>query len=278
MSSHILNDTYLRSLSIDLSSDQADLHISDTHKIWHLKNHIDLPTNCHMLLTVSAFSMGYTFYQFRENINNKFTVETYDGITTLSQEITIDEGNYDMRTICQHLNTKFTIVKGSLGLTTMSINFNKSSNKFYMTCLPVMNTITIKNNLAWKELGFDNADYIYSSVSHMPFPYTFNMGGDQLLFCRILNSDIHNINSLNYDGILCTIPCEYSFGQIIYYKPNELQYFKTYNFTPQNIEISILDASMKDINNLNTKSPWHISLSIHFSYNKEIRTPNIYNI
>ena len=64
------------------------------------------------------------------------------------------------------------------------------------------------------------------------------------------------------------MPLEY-----IYYRPNELHYFKTTSLLNV-IEVSILDENMQDIGSLNTNSGFRMTLSIHFSYNKEIILPS----
>ena len=114
--------------------------------------HIYPPPNSHFVIGLTAFNMPFTFYQIRENINDRFTITTFDGTTTLTETIIIPTGNYSMTTLGQQLNTLFTGIKSNLGLTTMGINKDKASSKYYMTCLPLMNTITFSDILCYKEI------------------------------------------------------------------------------------------------------------------------------
>jgi len=263
-----LNDTFFSSVNIDLISSDASVSYSDTHKLFELNTYIEKPKNSHYLVGLTAFNMPFTFYQIRENINDRFTLTTFDGVTTLSETIIIPVGNYTMAALGQTLNTIFTGIKGSLGLTTMGISVNKSTSKYYMTCIPLMDTITFSDVICYKEIGMSSADYVYSSVSVLTFIYVVNLSSDSSLYCRLHNSDIVNLNTKNINGVLCNIPCDYQPTEIIYFNPSDTQFFRSFNFNSKYIEISILDQDFNDIAVLNTESPFRLTLSIHFSYNK----------
>ena len=110
-----------------------------------------------------------------------------------------------------------------------------------MTTLPLKQEIQIKNILCWKELGFANSNTVtYSSLTNLQLPYCYNLAGDPSLYVRLHNLGIHNINSKKKDGILCNIPNTFMPLEYIYYKPNELHYFKTTSLLNV-IEVSILD-------------------------------------
>jgi hypothetical protein len=94
-----LNTTYLRSINIDLISSDANTSLSDTHKIFYLDQEIQVPQNTHALIALTSFNMIYSFYQFRENINDRFTLT----INGYSQVIVIDEGNYSITELISFL-------------------------------------------------------------------------------------------------------------------------------------------------------------------------------
>ena len=131
-----------------------------------------------------------------------------------------------------------------------------------------MDTITFSDVICYKEIGMPSADYVYSSVSVLTFIYVVNLSSDSSLYCRLHNSDIVNLNTKNINGVLCNIPCDYQPTEIIYFNPSDTQFFRSFNFNSKYIEISILDQDFNDIAVLNTESPFRLTLSIHFSYNK----------
>lgn len=271
MSSSLLNNTYLSSINIHLISNQANISISDTHKIFYLNKPIQYPPHTHALISLSSFNMPYTFYQFRPGVNNTFDIQTTDLSGNVNTEtITIDEGNYSISELASHINSSLTAVRLSLGLTTLSMTVNYTNNKIFFTALPLMASVEFQNILCWEQLGFANANTVaYTLQTNLQVPYIFNLAGDASLFLRVHNLGINNLNSNNLDGILCNIPNEYTYLNYIYYKPSEIQFFKTTSLLNV-IEISVLDQNMIDIGSLNLNSGFRLTLTVHFSYNKEI--------
>lgn len=266
--SSLLNNTYLSSINIDLISTDADTHYSDTHKLWFLNDRIIIPENTHILMGVQSFNMPYSFYMFRAGINDTFSITTDDGIEQTTQEITIDVGNYTSTQLINHMNTKFTAVKAGLGLTTLTMNVNSTTNTFFISALPLMQSITISNIKCYKELGFaDENDYVFNNVSTLTFPKMYNLAGDPSLYIRLHQNPLHNINSKHVNGLLCNIPVKAMYRSYIFYEPVEIQYFKVRK-SLLSVELSILDENLNDIAELNTASNWRITLTIHFSYDK----------
>ena len=136
MSSSLLNNTFLSSINIDLISNDADVSISDTHKVWYLNKSIIYPEHTHALIALSSFNCSYSFYTFRNGINNSFDIQTYDGVSYNSATITITEGNYSISELTSHINSLLTAERLALGLTTLSITTNYSTNKISITALP----------------------------------------------------------------------------------------------------------------------------------------------
>jgi len=270
MSSTLLNYTYLSSVNIHLISKDAKIHLSDTHKIFFLPEKIVPPVNTHLLIGLSDFNMPYSFYNFRSGINNTFDIETYDGSTTLTETITISEGNYSDVQLVSQINTQLTAAKTSLGLTVLKVQANYTTNKLYFTISPSMTTVKFKNISCWKELGFaDENDYGYTTETVLNLPYMYNLKGDSSLYVRLKGKGIKNLNSKNIDGILCNIPCDKLPLEYIYYYPHDIQYFKSTVNHLNELDIEILDENMNAIDNLNGKAGFRLTLSVHFSYNKD---------
>ena len=272
MSSHLLNNTFMRSVNIDLDGRDASVHKSDTHKIFYLNEQIRYPKNTHALIAVSSFSMPYTFYMFRTGINNTFDIETYDGVTTNTETITIPIGNYTIDELISQLNTLLTSAKVNLGLSTLNCIADYNTNKITFTALPLMNTVTFKNITCWKELGFESSsDKVYTSLSSLQLPYIFNLAGDANIYIRLSGLGIQNLNSKNnMAGIVCCVQNTFMPLEYIYYRANELSFFKT-NDLLNNIEVQILDSEFNDIGTLNTGISFSLTLTIHFSYNRRVQ-------
>jgi hypothetical protein len=265
MNNYLSNNHYMSSVNIDLISNDAVHSFSDTHKLFILNEQMTLPDNTHFVCGVQSFVCPYTFYNIRTGINDTFTITTPSD----SYLVTIDAGTYANTEMLSYLNTVFTTAKVALGLTTLSMNLDQNTNKFYLSVLPASN-VTISSPTCYKELGFQSptVGYSWTSATRCDFPYVYNMAGDTSLYIRLHHKGIKNVNSKNIHGILCNIPVGQMSGDFIFYNPTEIQYFKTTsNMT--NIELSILDDQMNDIGTLNTSTPWRITLTLHYSYNHD---------
>jgi hypothetical protein len=254
----------MSSVNIDLISNDANHSYSDTHKLWILEDKVSPPPDSHLIIGVQSFVMPYTFYNFRTGINDSFTITT----PTDSYDVVIETGSYCDFELMSNFNTLFTSIKSVLGLTTLSINLNQKTSKFYLNVLPASN-VTVSNVSCYKELGFESetVGYSWTSATTCNFPFVYNMAGDNSLYIRLHHKGIKNINSKRVSGILANIPVPQMSRQFIFYNPTEIQYFKT-NSSLGSIELSILDDQMNDIGTLNTSTHWRITLTCHFSYNK----------
>ena len=130
--------------------------------------------------------------------------------------------------------------------------------------------VQISNILACKELGFaDTSTKVYDLTTVINFDYQFNLAGDPSIYIRLQGQNVVNLNSKHIDGIIANIPVPSMYGEYIFYNPQEPQYFRCTS-NVHKLEISILDQDMKDIASLNSSSPWRMTFTFHFSYNKDI--------
>lgn len=264
MSSHA--NTYLSSINIDLHSDDADISVNDGRKIFNLKERVRVPVGTHALIGVSSFHCIYGFYQFRAGINDTFDI-TIDGQT---ETITIPEGNYVASSLISILNTALTTANLTFGLTTLTVAMNYTINKLYFTTSP-SKAVDFTNVLCWSELGFVSEDGAsYGSAQTHYVPNLINLAGDPSIYIRIQNQTIQNVNSKQISGVVANIPVGVPFGYYIFYAPSDIQYFRT-TLDLQKFDISILDQRMNEISVFNTNAPWRITLSVHFSYDKEVK-------
>ena len=263
----LIEPHYLSSLTIDVISSDADESISDTHKVFHLNEHINVPLNTHALIGLSSMNMVYSFYQFRSGINNSFDMTV--GATT--ETITITEGNYTVPQMVSHLNTLFTSAKATLGLTVLTCSANYQLDKFYITCAPA-SEITFDNILCWKELGFETSSFLVSASATTHYmPNQYNLAGDASMYVQLKNQGLgSNINTKKKSGIIANIPIQVMYGELIFFQPaSEIHYFRS-AINLHKLEISLLDENMDEIGTLNTSNPWRMTFNVHFSRNKSI--------
>ena len=267
---------YFQTVNIDCNSDDATTTLSECHKKFFFDNQIVPPPNYHLVVALSNFIMPYSFYQIREGVNDSFTITTA-GVNTVT--ITIDEGNYNVKTFVYYLNTLLEAVEVDLDCLLVSY-FNSSNNKLYFTSSN--ETISINLNFyngLYQIMGFNEGDNIYNNVGIFYCPITYNFSGTTALYIKLYNMGIRNLNSGNLCDIISCINVEVMPAGIIYYNPNQIEYFKINRDVINEIEIEVLDDNFMPLTKLNTR--FRFTLSVHFEKNekneKKIILPNVYN-
>jgi hypothetical protein len=252
---------------IILNAEDAILSINDTHKHFNMIDST-LGHQKHRLIGVQSFNMPYVWHTFASS-NNSFTITTFDGVTELSETVTMDTGTtYTISELMSVINSKLSLIKANLGLTSLSITYNSSKNLCYMNCSPVMNTLTISDILCYKQLGFSSEDdYVFTNAGTFNyFPKCPDLSGPSSLYIRLHNKKIRTYTSKqdgkDVDGIICNIPCMVWNTQIIFYHSENPQYHYSYGDLAK-IEISVLDNNLVPIESLDIPtSSFHLTLSI----------------
>lgn len=262
---------YRSSVNIDLSSRDADISLSDTHKIFYLKDNIKVPDNHHVLLGLQNFALPFSWYVFRES-KNEMTFKFYFTDDTTSEiTIMVDDGNYTSTELKRYINGKISGQLSSLGFTSLQVLEDLKRNKFYMSGVPVSKTldkITCTTN-CYKKIGFSDYEVeeeLILSDSKYYFPKCYFLCGTSVVYVK-LKHKMENVNSNYKSGIIATVYNEYVPGDIIYYKPTEIQYFK-YNLDDLSIDVDFLNEDYESIDTLNSAIPYHLTLTIHFAENK----------
>lgn len=264
------NDHYMNSINVNLISEDATRDISDTDKIFHLSDIVHQHPNSHFLIALSNFSMPYTFYDISDyRGNNTFSISFYDGVSTETANITIDDGNYNTSTLIDEINTQLTVFLATSSLSTLYITENQNQSTFSFVLSPARETVTFSNITLYKILGFPSVDdYVYSTeVTTCVLPYTYFLCGDQTFYVRVANKSLDNVNSRNVSGIVCSIDNDYMHGEIIYYKTNTLHFFK-FEGSLETLHVQVLNQEMQDIGPLNTSASFHMSFVVKYAYNK----------
>ena len=263
---------YFQTVNIDCNSDNATVSYSECHKHFYFDNIIMPPKNHHLVVALSNFIMPYSFYQIREGINDSFIITTA-GVNTVT--ITIDEGNYNVKTFSYYLNTLLEAVEVDLDCLLVSY-FNSSNNKLYFTSSN--ETISINFNFyngLYQIMGFNEGDNIYNNVGVFYCPITYNFSGTTALYVRLYNMGIKNLNSSDLSDIISCINVEVMPAGIIYYNPNQIEYVKINRDKLNDIEIELLDDNYMPLTKLNTR--FRFTISVHFEKNNNLEENKISN-
>jgi hypothetical protein len=129
-------------------------------------------------------------------------------------------------------------------------------------------------------MGFYENDNIYSNVSTFYAPFSYNFSGCTCLYIKLYNMGIRNLNSSDLCDIISCINIEVLPGGMIYYNPNQIEYFRINRDTLNEIEIEVLDDNFIPLSNLGTR--FRFTISVHFEKNnksEELKISNnqIYN-
>jgi hypothetical protein len=215
--------------TIILNAEDAVESLNDTHKRFNIISS-DLDHAKHRLIGVQSFNMPYSFHTFSSS-NNTFDIKTYNGVDEYTQTLTIDtDTTYTISELMSVINSKFSLIKSSLGLTSLSITYNTNRNKCYVNCSPVMETLTFSNISCYKQMGFVNSDdYVFNNaLTQNYFPYCPDLSGPSSIYIRLHNKKIRTYTSKpdgkGVDGIICNIPCMVWNTQIIYYHTDNPQF------------------------------------------------------
>ena len=263
---------YFQTVNIDCNSDNATVSYSECHKHFYFDNIIMPPKNHHLVVALSNFIMPYSFYQIREGINDSFIITTA-GVNTVT--ITIDEGNYNVKTFVYYLNTLLEAVEVGLNCLLVSY-FNSSNNKLYFTSSN--ETISINLNFyngLYQIMGFNEGDNIYNNVGVFYCPITYNFSGTTALYVRLYNMGIKNLNSSDLSDIISCINVEVMPAGIIYYNPNQIEYVKINRDNLNDIEIELLDDNYMPLTKLNTR--FRFTISVHFEKNNNLEENKLSN-
>ena len=124
-----LNTSYLGSKSIFLQSNEAQVSINDSHKIFFLNEVIEPPPDVTILAALTSFEMPYSMYNFNENQNDSISIKI--GATTFTASV--GSRNYT----ATQLATKITQLYSDTTTTGLAAavvcTYDTGSNRFIFT-------------------------------------------------------------------------------------------------------------------------------------------------
>jgi hypothetical protein len=219
-----------------------------------------------MLLSVTSVSLPNVINNITE-YNNKFSLQTNHSPTLTDFTITFPVGIYSAWTFRDYLNTQF--VAQSIPVTCIynvqtfryqfvsSYDFNiKNTDAYPTTCSSIIGVSKNSDN-----------EYIFPILAGPPYfsivmPSTINFVATPYVFLKIQNINLSNINSrgvINDTLIRFPVNCEY--GQMIQYRPSELN-----RFLIQKTDITSIQLKLEDVHNRPLSIPAGVELEVMLKF------------
>lgn len=266
-----MNETHLHSFNVDLSSINARQSGNDGDKTFFLNHGVDVPANMHMTVSLTNFVMPLSFYDIRST-NNTFDFELNFSDVLYSVSITIPEGNYTASQMKTQLNILFANEILNLNNTSVVVSIDNTKAKFLFTLSQEPTSCTISNCLPYRQLGFNTTDNVFNGLFFYS-PNIFDFAGSPVLYLRLVNKGLKNINSYNnFGGILAMIPVKAYPYELIFYHESQPQHFKVSNDISE-MNLIILDENFENIPDLQGVN-WRCTLTFNYHYNKDIIQPS----
>ena len=251
-----LNTSYLGSLSIFLQSNEAQVSLSNSNKIFFLREIINPPPNISMLIGLTSFECPYSMYNFNEGQNDSITITSSTG----SHTVNVGSRNYTAVELATKLTTLFSTTDtiNNLGFI-VKVSYDNDFNKF---TFKATGDITITNTTALKELGFrDNIPSVTSTS--ITSPNIVNLSGSSSVYLRCANLSIRNLDSRgNQSGIIGKINIEVNPNEFIFWKSTESIYYPVNQRQITHLQIELTDENNNEL--LLNGADFSLSLTIHF--------------
>tara|TARA_R110002096_G_scaffold322812_2_gene516885 strand:+ start:477 stop:1430 length:954 start_codon:yes stop_codon:yes gene_type:complete len=216
---------------------------------YHLETPIITPTNQDCLISLHSCVVPYSFYNIRENINDRipYRLVANDNLSFVK----IPKGNYTITTLA---NTIKTLLDGITGGVAYTITYNRTTMKY-----------TYDSNS--QQIYFDFSAFTDTSHIEMGFgknETTIDSGIDNLESTNVpdINGNTHQIQirtnlstkgcidsiSKSYSTILGSIPIDVNFGGVIFSNPSNIHKILITSKNIQDITIRITDDRGRPIN------------------------------
>ena len=246
-------DTIQPSLFINLNSDEADISISSSNKIFRVNNLIEALDTNQIVMTLWDSIIPNSFY----NVNQYYNTVLYNN-GSADKTLTIPDGYYDSDLI---VSTIQTLLRNSDNYNTSNVVVSLSdlTNKVTIDS-GSGNTIKITGGTLIKRLGMVITTTDTQTVTGSN---SINIVGSPYLNVKFNNISTNNLDSHGHrNDILGCIPIDESFGSWIHYHDSGGRHnILSTNFI-SNLHIEITDSNNNpvDFNGL----AWKLTLSIHF--------------
>ena len=270
-------DTNIQSSTLYLDSTNC-VSRSPTFK-YSLATAVACPTSARMLMSCVNISLPNVINNVTE-YNNKFSLQTNHSPTLTDFTITVPVGIYSAWSFRDYLNSQFI-------LRSIPVTCIYSNNSFKYTFVSsydfnIKNTTTYPTtcgHLIGVGKGDDN-EFIFPLLAGVPYfsvemPSTVNFSPTPYVFLKVNGFSLTNINSLGtINNTLLRFPVNCQYGEMIQYRPAELN-----RFLINRSSIISMDISLEDIYNrpLSLPSAVELQVILKFDYVFPMEEKKAYN-
>jgi len=267
---------------LDTGIQSSTLYLDSTNCIgrnpyfkYALASPINSPTGVRVLLSVFAASLPNVINNVTSS-NNKLAIKLMDGATELSFHLlTFPVGIYSAFTFRDQFNALATA-----DLTLIPTVTCVYDEKIFRFSFVSTGDFHIAGSTTCSHLigvgKYDDNDYLFPVVASTPIytmtmPSTVNFNPSPYIFLKIANIPLSNINSRGViNDTLIRIPVNCNYGEMIQYRPAELN-----RFLIQITDINTVEIRLEDINNNPLAIPSGVELQvvmkIDYIYPPELR-------
>lgn len=243
------------SYRLDTNIQSSTLYLDSTNCVsrspifkYALATPITCPTSSRMLLSVQSISLPNVINNITA-FNNKLAIETHNVISYF-YNIVIPVGIYSAWSFRDYINAYFT----ALAVDVVCV-YNVQSFRFsFVSGHPVR----ITNTLGYETtcgaiIGVsknESNEFVYPLIAGLPYytlemPSTVNFSPTPFIFLKMNNITLSNINSRGViNNSLVRFPVNCQFGEMIQYRPTELN-----RFIIQRTDMNAVEIYFEDSNN-----------------------------
>ena len=267
----------MASYNLDTAIQSSTLYLDTTNCVsrsptfkYNLASPITCPTAARMLVSVIGLTIPNVIRNITENTNQlSFQILTSSGTSVLIYTITFPPGIYSAWSFRDYINGQTVAPANSIQCVYDEKNFKfsfVSTFRFRVfnndlrptTCGALIGVGKNSNNEYEYPINYTTPDYTVimpSTVNFIPTPY---------IFLKINNFLLSNINSQGViNNTLLRIPVNANYGEIINYRPAEVNKFIVNRNTVNEVEISLQD----NLNNsLEIDSAVELQIILKFEY------------
>lgn len=263
---HLLNDTNKQSLNIYLQSQNADVSLGESNKIFYLNEHVNAQPGERLLIGLTGFECPYSFYNINTDINDSISFSTSSGNYTL----TLDAKNYDAEYLAEVITLALAAEEPTLG-GIISLEFDEYTNKYTFSSTVAF---TVTESTLDTELGLDSDNYPTDETTY-ECPNVLNLGGVSNIYVRLTNLGLRNLDSRGQiSNIVATIPVNVEPTYYIYYTPPEYLYFMTNENMFNFVHIELTDDDGNEI--VLNGGKFTLTLTVHYQYQRDEKVLNKY--
>ena len=255
--------------SLDTNIQSSTLYLDSTNCVsrsptfkYSLATAVACPTSARMLMSCVNISLPNVINNVTE-YNNKFSIQTNHSPSLTNFTITIPVGIYSAWSFRDYLNSQFV-------LRSIPVNCIYSNNSFKYTFVSsydfnIKNTTnhpTTCGHLIGVGKSDDN-EFIFPLQAGVPYfsvamPSTVNFSPTPFVFLKVNGFSLTNINSLGtINNTLLRFPVNCQYGEMIQYRPAELN-----RFLINRSSIISMDISLEDIHNRPLSLPSGVELQV----------------